>query len=203
MILLLLPALLIAPAGSASAKVVINESGTVTELFADWYDDDSDDTFSYGYAAAYTMNRRTFIDYYSYTETPLGDGCYEVTYTEAWGPGTLTVAKKYETGLATGTLDGWTGSYVWCEGDGENGEFEADNGGSEEIHIDITLAFTATSSLIRETSSSSFKIPGEVNENSRFTSQYRRGATDVTVDGDTIRYSQLGTFTYRYHTNGK
>jgi hypothetical protein len=203
-ILLLLPALLVVSAGSASAKLVINESGTLTELLAEWYDE-GDDTWTYGYAAAYTMNRRTYIDYFTYTSEPTEEGCWVETYTEAWGPGTLTVAKKYETGLATGTLEGWTGSYVWCEGDEENGEFEAANGDGEEIQIDITLDFAATSALHRQKGSGSFKIPSEVNEKSSFSSQYRYGDTDVTVDGETLRadYSQLGSLTYRYHYNGK
>jgi hypothetical protein len=207
MTLLLLVALLVVPASSASAKVVVNESGKVTELMAAWFDYEGE-TWTEGYAAAYTMNRQTDIVYWNYTGTSTEEGCYLETYTYASGPGTLTVAKKYETGFATGSLEAWTESYVWCPGDGENGEngeFEAANGEGEAFTIDLELDFTATSALMREKSSGSFKIPGEINENSSFSSEYRYGNTDVTVDGETSRaeYSQLGAFTYRYHYNGK
>lgn len=203
---LLVTFVLLVPAGTVSAKTVVNESGTLTQLAAEWWEDDGE-SWTYGYAVATTMNRDTWIDFYEGTTTPIpGDPmCWEETYTSAWGPGTLVAGKKYETGHAEGVLEGYTYTYQWCEGDWED-EIEPMNGGGEEwITLDVAIDFTANTPLYREKGSGSFKLPSELNEHYRYSSEYRYGDASVTIDGATVpsEWAVLGSVKYSYHSNSK
>lgn len=192
-------------AGPADAKVKFQESGSFTQLVAEWSSGD-EDSWTSGFAQATTMNRQTTMYYSSYTIQPTGPGdegqpCWEVSSTSAYGPAALTTTKKFETGYASGTLDAWSDSYVWCEGDWfEDAQFD----GEGEFTIAVTIDFTSTTPLLRSQDSSSFKIPGQVHERSRFSSEYRLGEAVITADGTQVvaDWAELGSvrFSYRYQS---
>ncbi len=212
LVLPLLLALLIVPTGAANAKLVVNESGTLTELAAEWYEDGGE-SWTWGYAFAYTMNRETRIEFYTSTETPLYPSepdepmCWEYSYTYAEGPGTLVAGKRFETGYAEGSLQGWSETSIWCEGDWDEeiGVMNGPTNGGDAFTVDVTIDFAATSPLYRQKGSGSFKLPGEFNEHYRYSSEYRLGEAEIGVDEETLHsdWALLGSLKYKYHLNTK
>ena len=122
----------------------------------------------------------------------------------AWGEvDDFSYARRYETGSAAALVTGYkeTGSYCFSE------EPEPENGGDwtfEEVSFTVEVEYSATSPLIREKGTGSFKVPGEYNEHYSSSSVYTYGESLVTVDGDQVMaYGSLGTMTFKYHSNSK
>ena len=200
--------LIVAAAAPAAARDVSNGSQTMVQMQGYWssYDDVTGAMVDAGiYATEYSGE--TWIEYYRYSYTPITcEGDVPGTlYEWFWGsgPGTLETEKTYTTGYAAGTVTGWMETYTECS-NGEEVIVPENGGGGEEVTLDIAAEFTSTSPLIREKSSSSFKIPGETNSHDRFSSTYRYGDVEATVEGETFSGAgQLGKVTWRYHSNTK
>jgi hypothetical protein len=200
--------LIVAAAAPAGARDVSNGSQTMIQMQGYWssYDDATGAWVDAGiYATEYSGE--TWIEYYRYSSTPITcEGDVPGTlYESFWGsgPGTLEAEKTYTAGSAFGTVTGWTETYTECWF-GEEVVAPENGGGGEEMTLDVAAYFTATSPLIREKGSSSFKIPGETNFHDKYSSTYRYGDVEATVDGETFYGDgQLGKVTWRYHSNTK
>ena len=195
---------LFALAPMASAKTVINERQSFTQLVGEWYEEGDDGWFTFGYAVATAQDGDTWIEYYQEsTRTIACDGSegYEYMVEYGYGEGTLSAARQFTRGHAEGLIivSSESGSYCFDEGDGPE-PFNGSGDGEEKF---ISIDFTATSSLYREKGSGSFKVPGEWNEHYRFSSTYRLGEATVSIDSDTFTTQGIfGQVVARYHVNG-
>ncbi len=189
----------------AAARDVSNGSQTMVQMQGYWgsYDDATGAYVDAGiYASDY--GGEVWIEYYRFSSTPVTceDDVPGWLYESFWGsgPGTLEAGKTYTSGTAAGTVTGWIDSWTDCwYGEG----VVPQNGGSGgEATFDVTAHFTSTSSLIRERSSNSFKIPGETNSHSSEAATYRSGDVHAMVGDETFSgFGRLGKVSWRYHSN--
>jgi hypothetical protein len=190
--------LLMIPVG-ASARTVNNESGTVSQLAVSWYGSD-DVSAWYGDATASTINGETFMELFGQTITEISTdpSCWEESVVSGyWSPGAMSVGKKNGSAHATGTLDGYVMSYVYCEPDYEARDF------FEEFRtIQVSIDFTATTAPEKVTRSDSTRVPGSSNTHSRVSGERRGGVAEVTFEGIT-RSAQgtLSSFRYSNHSD--
>lgn len=200
--------LIVAVAAPAAAKDVSNGSQSMVQLQGYWssYDEATGAWVDAGiYATEYSGE--TWIEYYRYSATPITcEGDVPGTLYEAFwgsGPGTIESTKRYTSGAAAGTVTGWMDTYAECWY-GEEMLYPENGGGGEEISLEVAAQFTSTSPLIRENSSSSFRIPGKTNFHDKYSSTYRSGDVEAWVDGEAfLGYGHLGKVTWRYHSSTK
>jgi hypothetical protein len=107
---------------------------------------------------------------------------------------------KQERVYASGTLDGYFSSYVYCEPD-----FEARDFFEEFTTVEVSIDFVATSKAEKVRATDSVNVPGMTNQHARISGERRSGEAVVTYNGIT-RYSDdaiLYSFRYSYHSSGK
>jgi hypothetical protein len=203
-------ALALAAPAMAGANVG-NFSGSVTMAQGGW-DSFDDETLTYtsGYIAVSrdAAGGTTYAEYGSYTETKLqctgadtpndpDDDTYAGGYSNDYGYAegvTLTIGKRNASAHAAGSMDAYHEEYNEC-----TGESTFDELGSFEFSLDLT----ATSSPIRESGRGSFHVPGEFSGHSTYRSAYRlAGGTFDGADGSHAVDGQIGSFTWRDHSNG-
>lgn len=115
-------------------------------------------------------------------------------YRYGFGEGTLTVGRNYSTASATGTIDVWTDTYDGC-----TGEYTS----SLASGVAVSMELVGSGSLIMERGTWSFKIPGEYNSHSTYSTTYRAATGTTTVDGATNDvYGAIGKVTWKDHFNG-
>ncbi len=200
--------LVLAAAVPAGAKEVYNGSQSAIQLYGYWgsYDDA---TGAWVDAGAYVTEygSETWLEYYHFSSTPItcGDDIPGWEYTSIWasGPTELTAGKSYSTAQASANVTGYVESWTECWYPEESVSVE-NGGGGEELTFDVMISFTATSPLIREKSSSSFKVPGEWNSHDTYSSVYRSGDIHAMVDGEHFYGGgQFGKVSWKTHYNAK
>ena len=200
----LLTGLLVAIAAPADAREVYNASQKFDQLNAySWSYDETTGAYEDMYVWATTYKSETWIEYNRFHGEPtLCEGDVPGwTYESYWGsgPATLSGDKNFTSAAAAGTVTGWFDTWTECWY--EDGSYSVENGGSGEMAFDVAVQFAGTSPIIREKSSSSFKIPGEWNSHDTF---YRTGDSVIAIDGEGFSgYGQYGTVTWKSHYNGK
>ncbi|MDH3294415.1 MAG: hypothetical protein OER95_08870 [Acidimicrobiia bacterium] len=193
----------------AAARDVSNSSQTMVQMQGYWSSYD-DATGAWEDASVYVTDHsgETFIEYSRFRSTPITcpDGLpgQHIEWLSGYGTGTLEANKDYTSGLAAATVTGWMDTYDVCE-TGEEVVVPENGGGGDTVTFDVSASFTSTSPLNRERGSGSFKIPGEYNSHNSYSSTYRYGELDVTVDGQTSSgwWGQLGKVSWRNHSNSK
>jgi hypothetical protein len=197
------PAMAGANVGNYSSSLAIAQGGW------DSFDEETS-TYSSGYLAVSSdaANGATFAEYGSYAETKLqctgadtpddpDDDTYAGGYSSDYGyaeGASLTIARRDSSAHATGSMDAYHEEYNGC-----TGESTFDELGSFEFSLDLT----ATSSTIRESGRGSFHVPGEFNGHSTYRADYRlAGGTFDGPDGSRVVDGQIGTVTWRDHSNG-
>jgi hypothetical protein len=197
------PAMAGANVGNYSSSLAMAQGGW------DSFDDETS-TYSSGYIAVSrdAASGATFAEYGSYTETKLqctgadtpddpDDDTYAGGYSSDYGYAegvSLTIAKRDSSAHATGSMDAYHEEYNECTGESTFSEL-----GSFEFSLDLM----ATSSTIRESGRGSFHVPGEFNGHSSYQAAYRlAGGTLVGPDGSHAVDGQIGTVTWRDHSNG-
>ena len=74
---------------------------------------------------------------------------------------------------------------------------------SQESGVAVSLALVATGSKIMERGTSSFKVPGEFNSHSSYSTTSRLAAGTATIGGDEIAVDgAIGKVSWRDHNNG-
>lgn len=190
-----------------SATTVLNDHGRAVVIDAGWVAETEDEFTGGGAIATSIKGGATSLSYVQYTETWLlcDDGGtpaspdddlwgLEFTFETGDGPATLGMSPQYETGHAEATID-INSTYV----NDCTGEI------SETIReeVPITIRMDASSQVIRETGSSVFRIPGQINEALRFSSTYRYGKGVVEVAGVRVAANgPMGKTSWHFHANG-
>jgi hypothetical protein len=199
---LVVVAMIMALAAPASAKRVVNESYSQTEIQAWWGIDEGtwlgawawDSTAGSGMGFQYSEG----FD----CEDPGNVEGLANLWIDAGGEwDTFDVVTKgrdkYTFGTAAGWVSGW-GHIDYCDGAGDDFEFDSW----------VSMEMAGDGPLIRESGTSSFHIPGDVNINGRSSSTYRFGSGWVYVggfgDGETFAADgRIGEATWGGHQNCK
>ena len=121
------------------------------------------------------------------------DDFYGFVGTEIYGegPATLSMGRQYTSAKASGTVTADVMTFNECTGD---------FGSSVTKTFKITMALTAVSPLIKETSRTHLRVPGELTSHSMVRGTFRMAAGSVKVGGLAIDADALiGQLTYRVH----
>jgi len=110
------------------------------------------------------------------------------------GPGSLSVGLKYFVASASGTIDISSSTYNGC-----TGEFTS----SFASGVAVTLELTGWGDLVMQKGTGSFKIPGEYNNHSRYSSTYRPATGTASLGGEYHGVTgSIGKVSWNNHSNG-
>ena len=198
--------LVLAVAGPASAGPnVSNYSGSAQAAYGSW-SSEAGGVNTYGSVNAWqeTGSDYTYIDFFEesgrYVDcTPADDTDefygFQGQYRYGYGEGTATFARGSSGAHVSGTLETYTTVVDDCAG--EYGE-------SSVGFATVSLDLAATGSKIMERGTSSFKVPGEFNGHSSYSTTFRAAAGTATIgDGPDVAVDgAIGKVSWRDHGNG-
>jgi hypothetical protein len=198
--------LVLAVAGPASAGPnVSNSSGSAQTAYGSWSSEEGG-VSTYGSVNAWqeTGSDYTYLDFYEesgqYVDcTPADDTDefygFQGQYRYGYGEGTLTIARGSSAAHASGTLETFTTVVDDCAG-----TYGDPSVGTATASLDLV----ATGSKVMERGTSSFKVPGEFNSHSSYSSTSRTAAGTATIgDGlDIAVDGAIGKVSWRDHGNG-
>lgn len=119
---------------------------------------------------------------------------FQGEYRYGYGDGTLTIGRGYDTAHASGTIEIVTVTADDCTGDYTD---------TIESGVAVSLDLVATGGKVMERGTSSFKIPGQFNTHSSYSTTYRLAAGTATIGGaDMAVDGGIGKVSWRDHSNG-
>lgn len=205
MVIPLAALLVLAVAAPASAGPnVSNSSGSASTAQGSWYSDAGGvDTYGSLNAWQETGSPTVFLDFFEesgrYVDcTPADDTDesfgFQGQYRYGYGEGTFSIGRGSANAQASGTMEIYTTAIDDCAGSYLE---------SEESGVAVSLALTATGSKVMERGTGSFKVPGEFNSHSSYSTTYRTAAGTATIGGDEIAVDgAIGKVSWRDHNNG-
>ena len=205
MVIPLAALLVLAAAAPASAGANgSNSSGSASTAQGSWYSDAGGvDTYGSLNAWQETGSSEVYLDLWEesgqYVDcTPADDTDesygFQGQYRYGYGEGSFTIGKGSADAQALGTLDITTTTVDDCAGT----YVDSQDGG-----VAVSLALAATGSKIMERGTSSFKVPGEFNGHSSYSTTSRLAAGTATIGGVEIAVDgAIGKISWRDHNNG-
>ncbi len=204
----------------AHARSVTNASDSQEQASAEWFHELDGGGFVSGHAFAAKPSRGDqWLEISEVVGTPIicdndtpepedDFAGTHLAFVFGSGPATVAISKQYRWATASAVLDLTFDAFDHCSsfleatpsnGGGNGGG----NGGVVVPGVPVALSLTGTGDLMRSSSSGSFRIPGDVNEHSRFDSRWRN-ASGVVSWGDEQREAPggfIGKVSWRSHTN--
>ena len=205
MVIPLAALLVLAVAAPASAGANgSNSSGSASTAQGSWYSDAGGvDTYGSVNAWQETGSNEVYLDFWEesgqYVDcTPANDTDesygFQGQYRYGSGEGSFTIGKGSADAEASGTLDITTTTVDDCAGTYVE---------SQESGVAVSLALVATGSKIIERGTSSFKVPGEFNSHSSYSTTSRLASGTATIGGGEIAVDgAIGKVSWRDHNNG-
>lgn len=204
MVIPLAALLVLAVAAPASAGAnTYNASGSALTAQGFWSSEAGGGwTFGSLYAWQESGSSSTYLEFFEETgqyvdctpadETDESYG-FQGEFRYGFGEGTLKISQGSADAHASGTLEMFTTSIDEC-----TGEYNEAAGGSVEVSLDLV----ATGPKIMERGTSSFKIPGEYNGHSSYSTTSRAAAGTASIDGSEIAVEGgIGKISWRDHGN--
>ncbi len=200
MIIPLAALLVLAVAAPASAGAnVSNSSGSALTAQGSWSTADG----GYGSFNAWqeTGSNSAYLDlfeesgqYVDCTPADDSDDFYGFQGQIRYGYGEGTMTGGTSGAVASGTLDIGTVTIDDCTGDASE---------TWASGVPVTLRLTASGSKIMERGTSSFKVPGEYNGHSSYSTTYRLATGSVAIGGSDFAVDgSIGKVSWRDHGNG-
>ncbi|HEY4632577.1 MAG TPA: hypothetical protein VIH00_01570 [Candidatus Limnocylindrales bacterium] len=200
-------ALLLTVAAPVSAgQSTYNSSGSALTAQGGWDSfDEATGSYEYGWVSGWqAQGEPAFVEFYggSFREivcTPAhGNQPATTSYLETFryggGPGSLSIGRVYSVASASATIDIWTDTYNGCTGEYTSSIAEG---------VAVALELSGSGDLIKETGTWSFKIPGQYNSHSRYSSTYRPATGTASLAGEAHDvYGAIGKVSWSDHSNG-
>jgi hypothetical protein len=205
MVIPLAALLVLAVAAPASAGANgSNSSGSASTAQGSWYSDAGGvDTYGSLNAWQETGSDEVYLDIWEesghYVDCTPADDIdesygFQGQYRSGYGEGSFTIGRGSADAEASGTLDITTTTVDDCAGTYVD---------SQESGVAVSLALVATGSKIIERGTSSFKVPGEFNSHSSYSTTSRLAAGTATIGSDEIAVDgAIGKVSWRDHNNG-
>jgi hypothetical protein len=197
--------LVLAVAAPASAGAnTYNSSGSALTAQGYWSSEaEGGWTFGSLYAWQETGSTSTYLDFFEesgeYVDcTPADDTDefygFQGQYRYGYGEGTLTMAQGLSQAHASGVLEIGTVTVDDCAGQYDE---------SWASGVPVSLDLVATGPKVMERGTSSFKIPGDYNGHSSYSTTSRIAAGTASIDGSEIAVEGgIGKISWRDHGNG-
>ena len=196
-------ALTVAAPASAGANTY-NGSGSALTAQGFW-SSDAGGAWTYGslYAWQATGSASTYLDFFEeggqYVDCTPDDDTdefygFQGQYRYGYGEGTLTMGQGLSQAHASGVLEIGTVTVDDCVGLYDE---------SWASGVPVSLDLVATGPKVMERGTSSFKIPGEYNGHSSYSTTSRSAAGTASIDGSEIAVEGgIGKVSWRDHGNG-